>query len=177
MHIAADAIIEISTYLSLGDVARLAAVDQKTRQLRREMLLCVNKLVISKRESVPHMIRDCPNARIVEIKVLHSLRRVEFQMLNILPIESLSTYGIIYDDFDAKGHKFIMCLHPIRLRMPKLKSITVDSMEYYNLSECPALEHIRDLTTEMPKITLDHDVRWDWAILSQPPLQYLPSEK
>lgn len=169
MHIAADAIIEISTYLPLGDVVRLAAVDQKTRQLRREMLLCVNKLVISKRESVPYMIRNCPNTRVVEIAGLHSLCRAEFEMLNILPIESLSTYGILHDDFDEEGRKFNMWLHPIRIRMSKLKSITVDSIKLFNLSECPALEHIRDLTAEAMGGPLDFNAPIDWATLSQPP--------
>ena len=181
MHAAADIIIEISTYLPLRDVTRLASVERKTRQLRREMLLCVNKLVISKRESIPYMIRDCPNARIVEMVGPETLERADFELLSILPIEIFTSCKNHLAEWN--GSNMLAVRAPIKLRMPRLKSITVYGAHFYDFSECPVLENISDAYPGATQIenraALDYikwqsQIKWevppiDWSQLTTNP--------
>ena len=181
MRATAVVIVEISTYLPLRDTQQLASVEQKTHRLRREMLLRVNKLTISDRFSIPDMIRNCPNARIVEMVGPETLERSDFELLSILPIETFTSCKNHLAEWN--GSSMLAVRAPIKLRMPRLKSIVVYGAHFYDFSECPVLENISDAYPGATQIenraALDYikwqsQIKWevppiDWSQLATNP--------
>ncbi len=174
MRATAVVIIEISTYLPLCDVHRMAAVEQKIHRLRREMLLRVNKLSISERKFIPDMVRNCPNARIVEMVGPETLERSDFELLSILPIEIFTSCKNHLAEWN--GSNMLAVRGPIKLRMPRLKSIVVYGAHFYDFSECQALENITDAypgATQIENRTALDYIKWQFQIKWEvPPIDW-----